>query len=111
MIPEYLLHKVTPFNPELAAAVMESIRRVGLIPRLPTEYRRSLPMRLQRRPLVWLAGRMDNPAGMIVQVRTALLDAARLVKLDWADVDWWVYQGIIKPEAIMNMIEEEKPDD
>ncbi|KKL26920.1 hypothetical protein LCGC14_2390400 [marine sediment metagenome] len=100
VIPEFLLHKVMAFNPELAAEAMLSIRYVGLVPRLPTEYRGSLPMRLQRTPLVWLAGNLADRAGTILRIQTRLLDRARLVELDWHDVGWWVYRGAIPPAAI-----------
>ena len=49
---------------------------------------------------MWLAEKMENPAGTKLKVSTAMLERSRLEKLDWEDVEWWVYQGAIPPEAI-----------
>ena len=83
-----------------SSEILTSISKYGLIPRLPCEYRKSLPELLQYTPLVWLAERMNTLDGVIYLIKADKLDSAKLYKLDWDDVDWWVYAGIIPPELL-----------
>ena len=101
-IPSVLYHKVYAFNPELVPAALVDIRKVGLLPQKPSEYKISLPKELQETPVVWLAGRMFSSIGAILGIKTVGLDLRKLFKLDWDDVDWYIYQGYIAP----NLIEE-----
>jgi hypothetical protein len=102
-----LLHKLLPER--VNSGTLGSIASYGLIPQLPSEYRESLPIPLQKVPIVWLAERMNTMDGIIFTIETDKLDRVKLHKLDWDDVNWWVYEGIIPPEAIVrgNEVKEE----
>ncbi len=104
-MPGVLYHKIYGFNPELVPAALVNIRKVGLLPQKPSEYKTSLPQGLQETPAIWLAGKMFSPIGAILGIKTAGLDLRKLFKLDWEDVDWYIYQGHIAPgliEEVMN---------
>lgn len=90
-----LLHKVLPKR--VSGDVLESISQNGLLPRLPSEYRQSLPIHLQTVPIVWLAERMHTIDGVIYSVDAGKLDKDKLHKLGWTDTNWWVYEGSIAP--------------
>lgn len=92
-----LLHKVLPER--VNSDLLQSIATHGLLPRLPEEYKISLPLNLQTIPIVWLAERMNTIDGVIFSIDTTKLDTTKLHKLDWLDVDWWVYEGTIPPNA------------
>lgn len=103
-MPSILYHKVRAFNPELVVRAMASIKKIGLVPQKPSEYKESLPAELREVPLVWLAGKMVNPEGTVLKVQVGRLDLSKLFKLGWDDVDWWVYQGRI-PATLLKEIE------
>lgn len=93
-----LLHKLLPER--VNSETLKSISIFGLKPRLPSEYKMSLPSYLQEVPLVWLAERMNTIDGVIFSIDTNKLDKRRLHKLNWGEVDWWVYEGIVPPELL-----------
>lgn len=93
-----LLHKLLPER--VSDDTLESISKNGLVPRLPSEYRRSLPRYLQTVPIVWLAERMHTNDGVIYSVDADKLDKSKLHKLGWTDTVWWVYEGIIASELL-----------
>ena len=99
-IPDLLYHKVHGFNPELVSAALVNIRKVGLLPQKPSEYKYCLPKELQEAPAIWLAGKMFSPIGTILKIKTVGLDLSKLFKLDWDDVDWYIYQGCIVPDLL-----------
>lgn len=93
-----LYHKLLPKR--ITDKNIKSIKEKGLLPRLPSEYKYSLPHFLQDVPIVWLAEKMNTVDGVIFSVNTDYLDSVRLHKLKWNDVNWWVYEGIIRPELL-----------
>ena len=98
-----LLHKLLPER--VTEKTLASIARDGLIARLPSEYKSSLPAHLQSVPLVWLAGKMNTVTGVIYSVDTGSLGAKDLHKLDWDGVVWWVYQGNIPSHVVEKLID------
>ncbi len=94
-----LFHKVLPER--VNSETLKNIAEHGLIPRLPSEYRMSLPAYLQEAPLVWLAEKMNTLDGKIYSVDCSKLEIMKLHKLDWEDVDWWVYEGTIPPSQFI----------
>lgn len=100
-IPPFLLHKVLPER--VNKETLKNIAKQGLLPQLPSEYRESLPASLQKVPIVWLAERMNTIDGVIFSVNTDKLDREKLHKLDWEGVHWWVYWGLIPPNALITL--------
>lgn len=96
-----LLHKLLPAS--VNENTLESISKNGLLPRLPSEYRQSLPVDLQTVPLVWLAERMHTTDGVIYSVDADKLEDKKLHKLGWTDTIWWVYEGVI-PSALLEEV-------
>lgn len=98
-----LYHKVLPDRVD--NEVLVSIRRWGLLPRLPCEYKLSLPVELREVPIVWLTESMNTMDGAIFSVNVKMLDKRKLHRLNWDDVAWWVYEGVIPPEAVEPLME------
>jgi len=80
---------------------IEDIMKVGLVPKVADEYKGLVPEEIRDRPIIWL-GRADffSHSEQVLSIRTKYLDPESLYDLQLDDVDWWVYQGHIPPEAI-----------
>ncbi len=99
-----LYHKLLPER--VSDIALRSISERGLIPQMPSEYKKSLPSHLQKVPIVWLSEKMNTMDGAIFSVDTKMLNARKLHKLDWDDVNWWVYEGGIPSVAVEPLVKE-----
>ncbi|KKL14410.1 hypothetical protein LCGC14_2515940, partial [marine sediment metagenome] len=48
----------------------------------------------------WLSEKMNTIDGVIFSVDIDKLNKEKLHKLDWDEVSWWVYEGVIPPDTI-----------
>ena len=102
--PKYLYHRVlgmSEVNPNTISNCVKGILMYGLMPRVPDEWKKLLPKRLQTEPIVWLAKGIYQgfEMGRILRIDTEKIANEKLHCID-AFISWWVYEGLIPPEAI-----------
>jgi len=77
---------------------------VGLVPKVADEYKGTVPEEIRDLPIVWLTRYFFSHSNNVLSIRTRYLDPEKLYDLQLDDVDWWVYQGKIPPEAIHRVV-------
>jgi hypothetical protein len=103
--PKYLYHRVlgmSEVTPDTIKDFVRAILMYGLIPQVPSEYKNLLPKRLQTEPIVWLAEGIYQgfEKGRILQIDTEKIADDKLFCIDAFVKGWWIYEGLIPPEAI-----------
>ena len=104
-IPLYLHHRVlgmSEVNADTIRDFVKVIKMYGLMPQVPHEWKSRLPERLQTEPVVWLSEGIYQgfETGRILLIDTALLADEKLHCIDAFVKGWWIYEGLIPPEAI-----------
>lgn len=104
-IPTLLYHRIlgmSQVTPSTIRGFAKGIMMYGLMPQVPEQWKSLLPPRLQTEPVVWLAEGIYQgfECGRILQIETDKLYKAKLYNLNLPDVGWWVYEGLIPPQAI-----------
>lgn len=107
-IPDVLFHRVLGgYSGESARSIehaIESIMETGLVPKVAEEYKGTVPEEIRGLPVVWLGRNFSSHSDQVLAIRTKCLDPENLYDLRLDDVDWWVYQGEIPPEAIHRVV-------
>ena len=84
-----------------------NIMEAGLVPKIADEYHMIVPSEVRELPIVWLGEKFKKPwidPECILKIDTEYLEPERLYALNLDDVDWWVYQGTIPPNAIRRLV-------
>ena len=94
---------------------LQSILTLGLLPQLPEEWKGLLPPKLRDTPIIWLNENLPSSylhsSRVILSIDNNYLNQDNLHKLNARDVNWWVYEGVIKPEALRIIRGKVKPND
>lgn len=107
-VPPLLYHRVlagySGSDEEEIEECWRDIKRDGLKPKVATAYSNLVPIKIRHLPIVWLGElTKDSPSsswGCLLEVEISYLLGEDLYPLNLSDVEWWVYQGEIQPEAL-----------
>lgn len=104
--PTHLYHRVlggySGYDAEEIEECWYDIRQNGLKPIVATAYSNLVPIEIRHLPIVWI-GELEEVSsswGCLLEIKASYLLKENLYPLNLSDVDWWVYQGEISPEAI-----------
>lgn len=107
-VPSLLYHRVlggySGYNEEEIEEHWQDIKLNGLKPEVATAYSNLVPIKIRHLPIVWIGMlTKDSPSstwGCLLEIKTSYLLDEDLYPLNLLDVEWWVYQGRIPPEAL-----------
>lgn len=107
-VPSLLYHRVlggcSGCDEEAIEECWRDIEQSGLKPVVATAYSDLVPIKTRHLPIVWLGElTKDSPSsswGCLLEIETSYFLKEKLYPLKLLDVEWWVYQGVIPPEAI-----------